>query len=128
MRTVVGHGRPAWEARRATRKIEQPRSRRRQRFSSGYNRLFASRRLRFLGSVRGCPAPTGQTGALRSVSRLQPVDGARRDSFDAVLAGARHTTKKIPVESERAAGAVVSGPGRVAGKSAGCGLAARGVG
>src|SRR5262252_8535156 len=108
MRTVVGHGRPAWEARRATRKIEQPRSWRRKRFSSGYNRLFASRRLRFLGCVQGCPAPTGQTGALRSVSRLQPADGARCGSIDALLAGRRHTSQEISVELEGATGVVVS--------------------
>src|SRR6267143_1260251 len=77
--------------------------------ASGYNRLFSSRRLRFLGDLQGCPAPRhsfvaeqGRTGATLSVFHLQPSDGLRGPVACAVLGRSGPAPRQVPRESWRA--------------------------
>src|SRR5882672_3962544 len=101
--------------------------------ASGYNRLFSSRRLRFLGDAQGCPAPLrlfvaeqGQTGATLSVFHLQPFDGLHGPFAPALLAGPGTTPRQIPFQSRPAPRFFISFARELACGSARSHLASRG--
>src|SRR5215475_2182985 len=116
-------------------KAEQRREWLGRRLACVYNKLFPSRRLRFLGVGAGLPCTNAklreereQTGAQVRVFRLQPVDGDCRAVAHALLDIQRNYTREISIEFGGAAGIFVPRFGEIAEGAARRDLGACGVG